>query len=485
MHSLFTVYYELSLTDTACVNDLRHFFTHTFGTILLPVKRKIIHTAIALTVVIVPLLVIDAPVSARVVSIALLCLYLWLAEITPPFAPTLVLWAAIPILLSPIDPSYSVGRVLGWAADPVMALFFGGFSLGIATSVYQLDEILARWCMQRGGRRFWSFLLLIMLMTAFLSMWLSNIAAAALVIAVLRPILARFEEDHALRRNLLIGVALGADLGGIATPIGTGPNGIAIASVSSAIHISFAQWMAFALPITLGMLCLGFIFLFLRTRHEAPHWNRLNPPMVAEGDPVSQTDATKRRLFLIVAALTVFLWLTEPFHGVPAAVIALAAAGVLFLSGLLKKRDLAKIDWSTLLLIAGGITLGRLLEQSGIVRELAANIPFAELHVTLSLVIICLASALLSALMSNTATSVLLIPLALAIVPAPSTAILVAVSASFGIPFVISTPQNAMAYGEGGIRFGDLFRPGIVLMIVGCLIVALTGRPVLNFVGIP
>ena len=100
-------------------------------------------------------------------------------------------------------------------------------------------------------------------------------------------------------------------------------------------------------------------------------------------------------------------------------------------------------------------------------------------------VLAAIASALLAALMSNTATAVLLIPLATALVPNPSTAILIAVSASFGIPFVISTPQNAMAYGEGGVRFGDLFWPGIVLMIIGCLTVSLTGRAVLNFAGIP
>ncbi|MBC7900042.1 MAG: anion permease, partial [Saprospiraceae bacterium] len=139
----------------------------------------------------------------------------------------------------------------------------------------------------------------------------------------------------------------------------------------------------------------------------------------------------------------------------------------------------------TLLLIAGGITLGRLLEQSGIVKEFSANVPFSEMNVTLSLFIICFASALLSAFMSNTATVVILIPLATAIIPAPSTAILVAISASFGIPFVVGTPPNAMVFGEGGVKFGDLFWPGLGLMVIGCLIVSLTGRAVLNFVGIP
>jgi sodium-dependent dicarboxylate transporter 2/3/5 len=156
----------------------------------------------------------------------------------------------------------------------------------------------------------------------------------------------------------------------------------------------------------------------------------------------------------------------------------------MFATGMLRKEHLRKIDWSTLLLIAGGITLGRLLERSGTISMLTSQMQFSELDPTIALFAICLISALFSALMSNTATVVMLIPIATALIPEPSTAILVAISASFGIPFVISTPQNAMAYGEGGLRTSDLFYPGIVIMVLGCLIVSLTGRYVLGLVGI-
>ena len=152
---------------------------------------------------------------------------------------------------------------------------------------------------------------------------------------------------------------------------------------------------------------------------------------------------------------------------------------------MLQAEDLRRIDWSTLLLIAGGITLGRRLEQSEIIKTLAAGAAWNELNPTFVLFLLCLASATLSALMSNTASVVLLIPLDGALIPQPSTAILIAVSASFGLPFVIiSTPPNGMVFGEGGVRFNDLFLPGINLMIVGCLMVSLTGRFILNLVGI-
>ena len=433
-----------------------------------------------------PLLFIESPVYARVTAIAAVCLYLWISESAAPFVPTLLLWALVPIFLGSFDPKYSIASVLSWAVDPVMALFFGGFTLGIATQAFGLDKRLARFAFRRAGRSYSLFLLLIIVFTAFLSMWLSNIGAAALILACLRPVLQEFGDDHLMRRTLLIGVALGADLGGIATPIGTGPNAISIAFLAPTIHVSFISWMAFALPLTIGMLLLGFGMLWWRTRDISTSWTKRDDKFKAALSEAGEgTDPAGQMAFLTVLVITALLWLTEPLHKIPSAVVAIGSAAFIFLSGMLRKKDLAKLDWSTLVLIAGGITLGRLFEQSGLIRSLAANVPFGDLDPRVSLFVLCLSSALLASLMSNTATAVLLIPLGYALVPFPSTAILIAVSASFGIPFVISTPQNAMAFGEGGVKFGDMFWPGIGLMIVGCLVVSLTGRAILNFAGIP
>lgn len=433
-----------------------------------------------------PLIFVQSPLYARTTAIAAVCLYLWISETAPPFVPTLLLWAAIPIFLGPLEAKYSVTTVLSWAADPVMALFFGGFVLGIATQAFGLDRRLARAAFLKAGNSFAVFLLLIILSTAFLSMWLSNIGAAALIIACLRPVIAEFRDDHLMRRTLLVGVAIGADLGGIATPIGTGPNAIAIAYLAPTVHISFVNWMGFAVPLTAMMLIIGYAMLYWRTRSLSASWSKRGN-ILSDALTVGDADENKtgRWSFLFVLIGTAALWLSEPLHMIPASVVALGAAGFIFLSGMLKKKDLAKIDWSTLILIAGGITLGRLFEQSGLIRSIAASVPFAEFDPRMSIFVLCLTSALLAAVMSNTATAVLLIPLAGALVPNPSTAILIAVSASFGIPFIISTPQNAMAYGEGGVKFNDLFTPGMVLMILGCVIVSLTGKAVLNLVGIP
>lgn len=445
-------------------------------------RRWWVLTVLIIAVVLIPQLVVESDTYSRVLSVAGICLLLWISEVVPPFVPTLLLWTLIPIVLGPLDAKFSLTNALSWAVDPVIALFFGGFVLGTATEVQGLGERLAAFALRSSNGSFRKLLLFAILLTAFLSMWMSNIAAAALIFACLQPVLAEFEEGHILRRVLLIGVALGADLGGMATPIGTGPNAIAIASISQTHPVSFLTWMAFALPLTIGMLAVSYVFLLWRVPQATV--TRIPAEVLIRAGEKSEGSSYRRIGVVTILVVTIVLWLTEPLHGVPAAVTALAASAAVFMSGILSKKDLLKIDWSTLLLIAGGITLGRLLEQSSLLANLASSIPFADLDPTVSLFFLCLASAVLAALMSNTATAVLLIPLATAFIPSPSTAILIAVSASFGIPFLISTPPNAMAFGQGGLRFSDLFWPGLLLMALGCAIVSVTGRAFLSLMGI-
>jgi sodium-dependent dicarboxylate transporter 2/3/5 len=446
-------------------------------------KRWILLFLVTAVLAVLPLAFIDSLMHALTVSIAAVCLFLWITEAVPPFVPTLLLWVLVPILLGRSDPAFSLQRVLSWAADPVIALFFGGFVLGAAAERSGLARKLMGLALRSAADSYRMLLLLVISVTAFLSMWMSNIAAAALVLACLHPVLANLDREDVLRKLLLVGVALAADFGGMATPIGTGPNAIAIASLSEARPISFLAWMSFALPLTVGMVGASYLLLSRRIPRNA----NTRGIVSAGASPEESSEGIRGmfgRPFILILAGAVLLWLTEPLHGVPASVISLAAAAAVFVLGILKKDDLLKIDWSTLLLIAGGITLGRLLEQTGVIKGLSDNVPFDSFDPTLSLFLLCLATALLSALMSNTATAVLLIPLATALVPHPSTAILIAIAASLGVPLVISTPPNAMVFGEGGVRFGDLFWPGIILMVCGCLLISITGRPVLSLAGI-
>lgn len=420
---------------------------------------------------------IEGSIFKRTLIVAGVCLTLWLTEVVPPYVPTFVLWALTPLLLHSFGDQFHLTRVLGWSANPVLALFLGGFALSVAASRYGIDRLIARLAVRlsRGSKLL--LLALTVTATASLSMWMSNIAAAAMMIAALHPLFVGVPKGDRFRRALLMGIAVGANFGGMATPIGTGPNAIAIAAISSIHPITFIEWMVFALPLAIGLMTLGVLLLIARFR---VHGATTELPDISVKAP-----DRKGWLVMIVFFVTVAAWLTEPFHGTSSATVALISTAILFGSSLLKREDLGRIDWSTLLLIAGGIALGNLLEQAGAIRVAGAAMPWHEVPPAVRLFTLCFASALLSALMSNTAAVTMLIPLAASIDPAPSTAVLIAIAASLGIPFVISTPPNAMVYGEGGITFSDLAIPGLILMILGCAVVSLTGLHVLNLVGIP
>ncbi len=422
------------------------------------------------------LVFIEQPLLARAALVAGVCLTLWLSEAVPPYVPTFVLWALTPLLLQPLSADFRLGRVMAWAAEPVLALFLGGFTLSVAARRYGLDARVAQAAVRFSQGNGLALLALTTLLTAGLSMWLSNVAAVAMMIAALRPLWAKMPADSPLRRALLVGVAMGGNLGGIATPVGTGPNAIAIAAVSRSQPLSFLSWMAFAVPLTVGLLLATIVMLRVR----------FNVSDAVDGHELQSVEMNGGAwAVLLIFVLTIIAWLTEPWHGAPSAVVALLAAAVLFGSGLLAREDLNAIDWSTLALIAGGISLGNLLEQSGLVKAAAAFMPWGEVSPFTRIFALCFISALLAALMSNTATVTMLIPLAASFDPAPSTAILIAVGASLGVPFVISTPPNAMVYGEGGVKSSDFLWPGLALMFGGCLLISATGPLVLRWLGIP
>src|SRR5688572_23137092 len=158
-----------------------------------PHRKRWVRPAVAVAGVAASLLVawlgVDSPVMARSIVIAGVCLTLWLTELVPPFVPTLLLLGATAAVLGPLDPGYKLSGVLAWCADPVLLLFLGGFTLEVAASRHGLDKAVAQHVVRlaRGSRRL--LMMLVIGGVAFLSMWMSNIAAASMMIASLRPLI--------------------------------------------------------------------------------------------------------------------------------------------------------------------------------------------------------------------------------------------------------------------------------------------------------
>jgi sodium-dependent dicarboxylate transporter 2/3/5 len=444
---------------------------------VLPSRRRLLSVvSIALLPAVTLLWAMPDPLTARAGALAVFCLVRWLGEIVRPWVPTLLLLLLTPLGLGGLKASFGWAPVAKWLLEPVLALFLGGFALGLAATRFKLDAAAARLTLQGSRGSQTGLLILVSATTAGLSMWMSNVAAAAMMFGALRPLLANMAQDASLRRSLLLGVGMGANFGGMATPIGTGPNGLALAALEQSHPVSFLQWMTFSLPLAALMTGLAVVLVAWRGRLRGK---------VPFDIPVASALSGRGRALLVVFALTIALWMTETLHGIQAWQVALGAFGLLCVAGFLRLKDLPALDWSTLLLVAGGICLGRLLEQSGFVGMVAELVPWSQFPGPMRMAILCSASALLSSLMSNTAATAMLIPLATSFDPSPATPVLIALAASMGVPFVVSTPANAMAFGEGGLKTKDFLLSGLVLMAVGVALVAFTGPTILDWLGVP
>lgn len=413
--------------------------------------------------------------AVRAAIIAACCILLWLTESVPLWAPTILLWFAVPLFLAQGRGDYGFIATLRSSADPVLLLFLAGFTIAAAARRCRLD----RWIVSRALRVSRGSPARLVAIAAFttlgLSMWMSNVAAAALVFGAMQPLLQSERILPGVRSALLLAIALAADFGGIATPIGSGPNGIAMAAVEPVHRIDFLEWMAFGVPLAAALVSVAVVVIQARIRSA--------PPLEAMPDQEETLSASAIALIAVVAA-TIGLWLTEGMHGWPAWWVAVGTITAIVGSRLVWWREIRQLDWTTLLLIAGGIGIGRLLERAGTIRAIADRLPLETLPPVAVIFLLCVTSASLSALMSNTGTAAMLIPLAATVDPSPSTAVLIAVAASLGIAFVISTPPNAMAVANG-LRSRDLLRPGLFALVGGCAVVALTGPWVLHRVGIP
>jgi solute carrier family 13 (sodium-dependent dicarboxylate transporter), member 2/3/5 len=417
---------------------------------------------------------VSTSLSGRAAAIASIAILLWITEIVPAFVPTLFLLASIPLLLMPFGSNFDLSEVMNWIADPVLVLFFGGFCISIAACNTGLDRFVVIHGLRLSKGSPVRLLIIVLSISCGLSMWISNIAAAAMLLAALRPLLSSL-ENSSIRRALLLAIAFGANLGGMATPIGTGPNALAISAASRYTDITFLGWMTFAVPLVMGLLILVSILLTSIYSFDK---------VIKFSEPALSIKKREAKTFLIIFFLTLVGWLTETFHGISSASIALMSTTLMFATGLLESRDIFRVDWATLILIAGGLILGNLLFTSGLIRIVTAPLEQSVLSSTVQLGILITITAMLSALMSNTATATIIIPIAISLIPSPSTPILIAIAASLGVPFVISTPPNAMVYGEGGLKAMDIFLPGTIIMILGCLLITLTGPYVLNILNI-
>jgi sodium-dependent dicarboxylate transporter 2/3/5 len=398
---------------------------------------------------------------------------LWVTELIPAYATAIMVIVASVYLLGQPDGPLQLDRTgaHSWeifvnpVASPVLVLFFGGFVLARGATKHGFDVRLARAFITPFGTRPSMLLLGIILTTALFSMFMSNTATTAMMIAIVSPLFANLGGRDQFKRMIVLAVPFAANIGGMGTIIGTPPNAVAasvLQKMGSDYEISFLGWMMVGVPVVTVMLIALWVILLVTFRPKREPL-QIHFPEVLEITP---------GLAIVVATfvVTVLMWLTQPLHGIPSAVVAMLPVAVFTAFSIIDRNDLKSLDWDVMILVAGGMTLGVAMRESGLSEILVGLVPFDVLPSALVIAVIALVAITFSNFMSNTSTANLLIPIvtALGVTIDPRTgALLVALTASLAMSLPISTPPNAIAFATRAVSTREMAAYGTLVSAVG------------------
>ncbi|MFH1809273.1 MAG: SLC13 family permease [Pseudomonadota bacterium] len=445
------------------------------------------------------------PPAARVAALAFTMAVLWMTEAIP-----LAATALFPLVAFPLLGITNTSGVATAYADPAIFLFLGGFLLARCVEDSGLHRRIAVAVLGALGDRPRRQVLGFMITSALLSMWISNTATALVLLpvalAVAAPVIANdAERGRVFATSLLLGVAYGASIGGVGTPVGSPPNVIFLSQLAAAFpeqRIGFARWLLVGLP---------FVALFV----PVAAWWLCRPlgtdPLPGCREVLASQRAGQGRMDRdqwIVAALFATAALGWVFRApivvgsveipgwsslvggsaaVHDAVVAVGVALIAFFvpssqrpgQRLLTWASASRIAWGLLILFGGGIALARGFSLSGLSSTLGGL--FAGLQgVPLILVIAAITTLVifLTELTSNTATTTVMMPilasLALALqVPAVAIMLPAAIAASCAFMLPVATPPNAVVFSSGQVPLRDMMRAGFFLNLIGVVLITL------------
>jgi len=415
-------------------------------------------------------------IHQRVLSIFVFAVIAWVLEPFPVYAASLWIIFLQLIMLSnrPLSLIPALGmeqKVLSWEeilgvfASPILILFLGGFFLASAATKVRLDKNLARVLLKPFGQNPKMVLLGLILITAVFSMFMSNTATTAMMLAIVMPVIATLPSGDPLQKALILSVPFAANIGGLGTPIGTPPNAIALKYLADIHPISFIGWMQFAMPYMAFVLLLLWLVLIVLFP---------SPTKTIQIDMTGRFLKSKDAIIVyVICVLTLLLWLTGAWHGLNSYTVALLPVCVFSATKIVGKPELRDMSWDVLWLVAGGVALGDSMEKTGLSKLIVQNLPLGALSmVTLAVLFACLCFVL-SNFMSSTATANLILPLvaAMGIQWGESGAVVLILvscfSCSLAMALPVSTPPNALAYASNKVSQADMFKAGLTVGLIG------------------
>lgn len=406
-----------------------------------------------------------SPDGRSALFVLVLAAGLWLTEAIPAFAVGILVIALQVLLLG--DPAGSEPdweRHVFMLGHPLVWLFFGGLVLAAGMSRTGIDRWLAAHVLARFADRPARLVCAVAASAFALSMIMSNTATTAMMLALIAPLVANRTADDRLAATLVLAVPVGANLGGMASLVGTPPNAIAAGMLAEQldVEVSFARWFTIGLPpaLLLGAALVGVLLWRLRARGDQ---EAALPALVFE--PVRDAPASAPWEVLTVALTlltTLGLWLSQDLHGLPTPVVAVVPVVLLTATGILDVNAFRRLSYDVLFLLAGGLALGQSVHETGLAQWLVGSVATDGLPAIGFAMLMGAMTLVLSNVMSNTAAANVLVPLTLTMTAAPGAALTVALCASAAMALPVATPPNALAHASGRLHSRDFLLVGMV-----------------------
>lgn len=413
--------------------------------------------------------------------------------------------ALLPLLLFPALGLGTAKELAGFYAHPLVYLFFGGFVLALALEKSSLHYRIALWILKLTGTKDTGLIAGFMLATGFMSMWISNTATAIMMLPIATSVLGVLDQEKQskLSRPVLLSVAWAANIGGMATIIGTPPNMIFAAFMSEQLDrpIGFMEWLPVGLTATvvLGVTAFWIITRGLAkdvlndeeeqntARWIAQEWNSLG----------GLTPVQKR--VAVVFTFTAALWILRPYlaQWIPIiqwsdTAIALASAVMLFAlrdgnqSNILDWEDTKNLPWGILILFGGGLALAGTLQGSQWFEMMSSGLEnLGQLPQWVWLLIVAIIGVFATELLSNMALVSALLPLLLSLslaigIPMDALSLPLVLGASCAFMLPMATPPNAIVFSTGKLTISYMVYRGIVMNVLAIALIVL----LLQVVGI-
>lgn len=418
----------------------------------------------------------------------------WITEPVP-----IPVTALLPIVIVPLLGLDTINNVTAPYAHPLIFLFLGGFILSIAMERWNLHKRIALLTMLLVGSKPSQQIAGIMLVTAFLSMWMSNTATAVMMLPIGLSIIA-MQQDRGISNDnfakaILLSIAYAASIGGIATLIGSPPNALLAAYLerSYQLQLSFSDWMLFGVPLSVSLLCVCWLWLTQLHFRLDNITTLVSKSMYREKLAALGKMHQAEKLVLLVFVSAAFCWtFRSPLSRLTGialddTLIAICAASLLFIlpvslktgQRILQWEDCQKLPWGVLLLFGGGLTLASQIDNSGLSNYIAAQIgQLGSINLLVLVVLVTTVIIFLTEITSNTATAAAFLPLLgpVAVSLDTSAAMLVipaAVAASCAFMMPVATPPNAIVFASGKLKILDMVKAGLVLNLAAIVLITL------------